>query len=98
MLMKHSNMYAMTVAGIHWELTQVIMQKNVVYRTYEGTYKKLKIIRKTMQERFSDGSGWKSPKEKYICDGGVWDTAVKMGVYLKTLNREEKEQNKRKDE
>jgi hypothetical protein len=35
---------------------------------------------------------------KYICDGGVWDSSVKMGVYLKTLDREEKKQKQIKNE
>lgn len=92
---ENANMYVMAVAKINWEETQVIRHKNVVYRTYEGTYKHLKIIRKTMQERFADGNGWKTPRVKYICDGGVWDTSVKMGVFLKSYDREEKEKNKK---
>jgi hypothetical protein len=51
-----------------------------------------------MHERFSNGNGWKLPKVKYICDGGVWDSSVKMGVYLKTLDREEKKQKQIKNE
>lgn len=95
---KNDNMYVYVVSKIKWQETQVIRHGNVVYRTCEGSYKHLKVIRKTMHERFSNGDGWKLPKMKYICDGGVWDSSVKMGVYLKTLDREEKKQKQIKNE
>lgn len=94
---ENNNMYVYAVSKIKWKETQVIRHENVIYRTYEGLYKHLKVISKTMHERFANGDGWKLPKVKYICDGGVWDSPVKMGVYLKTFDRERKKSKKNGD-
>lgn len=91
MLDVHSNTYNMVVSRITWTETKEERTQSVLKREYEGFYKGVKVIKRTFQERFRNGVGWKRASVMFLCDGGVFDSTIKLGSYLKDFDRAEAE-------